>query len=267
MPHGSAALRASGLQHDREWMLVDGRRSPAQFVTQRDAPLLATVSATVTGGESAAVSLHLAAPGHVPLVVGPGAASAARRVRVWRHETVAHDCGDAAAQWFARVLGWPEASLRLVRFDASQRRDCDRHYAGDSGAHTLFADGYPVLIASEQSLTALNERIVTGGGTAIAMNRFRPNVVLTGLPAWDEDHLETIDMGEVRLRLVKPCVRCEVTTTDQATGSRLGEEPLHTLARFRNHADLGGVTFGWNAVVERAGALHSGSAVGLRYRF
>jgi uncharacterized protein YcbX len=58
-----------------------------------------------------------------------------------------------------------------------------------------------------------------------------------------------------------------VTTTDQASGSRLSEEPLNTLARFRNNPDLGGVTFGWNAIVLRAGEINVGDGANLTYRF
>jgi len=99
------------------------------------------------------------------------------------------------------------------------------------------------------------------------MNRFRPNIVLSGLPAWDEDHIDTISIGSATLRLVKPCVRCQVTTTDQHSGARLSEEPLVTLGRFRNNPDLGGVTFGWNAVVEGVGTIRTGASCVVEYRF
>jgi hypothetical protein len=99
------------------------------------------------------------------------------------------------------------------------------------------------------------------------MDRFRANVVVDGLPAWDEDFVDTLRIGEVTLKLVKPCVRCQVTTTDQRTGVVSSEEPLNTLARFRNDPDLGGVTFGWNAVVIRAGLVALGDRVAADYRF
>ena len=147
------------------------------------------------------------------------------------------------------------------------RRDCSRLYAGESGAHTYFADGYPVLLANAASLADLNTRIDGGSHIAIPMNRFRPNLVVEGLPAWDEDHVDILTIGSVVLKLVKPCVRCEVTTTDQATGIRSSDEPLNTLARFRNNADFGGVTFGWNAVVLTPGSVSTGDQVHLEYRF
>ena len=72
----------------------------------------------------------------------------------------------------------------------------------------------------------------------------------------------------VRLRMVKPCTRCQITTTDQDS-ARLGEEPLATLAGYRHNARLGGVTFGMNAiVVEGAGApISTGSEAAIDWNF
>jgi uncharacterized protein len=154
-----------------------------------------------------------------------------------------------------------------VQFHPQQQRTCNAFYAGDSGAHTFFADGYPLLVTNEASLADLNGRIGRSAANALPMNRFRPNLVLRGLAAWDEDHVDEIAIGELRLKLVKPCVRCIITTTDQASGSRLSEEPLNTLARFRNNPDLGGVTFGWNAIVLREGKVACGDTAMVSYRF
>ena len=264
--HVTADLLTTGLRHDREWMLVDCRRQPAQFLSQRELPEMATVTAVVVT-EGGSDTLMLSAPGHEPLAASLTPGSQLRHVRVWNHETQAIDVGDDAANWFSRVLGMPAGHLRLVRYNGDLRRECNRAYAGSSGAHTFFADGYPVLVASESSLADLNGRMGRNGNSVLPMNRFRPNVVLSGLPAWDEDHLETISIGAAVLRLVKPCVRCQVTTTDQRNGERLSEEPLVTLARFRNNPDLGGVTFGWNAVVESAGTVSVGATCVAAYRF
>jgi uncharacterized protein len=180
---------------------------------------------------------------------------------------VALDAGISASEWVAAKLGMNADQLRLVRFHPDMRRECNRLHAGDSGAHTFFADGYPLLVTNIASLADLNQRMQRNAINAMSMNRFRPNIVIDGLPAWDEDHIETITIGEVELKLVKPCVRCEVTTTDQASGARLSEEPLNTLARFRNNPDLGGVTFGWNAVVIKPGQIAIADRATAEYRF
>ena len=105
-------------------------------------------------------------------------------------------------------------------------------------AHAL-ADGYPILVIGAASLDDLNARLAAKGSPALPMNRFRPNVVVTGLDPYDEDHLDTLDRRRRDAALVKPCTRCQVTTTDQAT-ARVGFEPLSTLSTYRRNDALAG---------------------------
>jgi uncharacterized protein YcbX len=226
---------------DREWMVVDG---DGRFVTQRELPRLALITPLVADAR-----LMLTAAGAEPLDVPLDTPSQpSRPVVVWQSAVRGHDEGDAAADWLATRLGRP---LRLVRFDRSERRLCNPAFAGDSGAHTLFADGYPLLVIGTASLADLNARLAAHGSVPLPMNRFRPSLVLGGLAAYDEDHLDTLDAGGTRLRMVKPCIRCTITATDQATAA-VGLEPLPTLAGYRHDAELGGVRFGMNAIVAAA---------------
>ena len=261
--HAHADVLTSGLRHDREWMVVDKRHTPASFLTQRELPAMATLTVLVSSDGG----LLLSCVDDDSFVVPPPASNALLKVKVWAHETVALDGGDAAAAWVAAKLGESASHLRLVRFHPGMRRDCNRLHADDSDAHTFFADGYPLLITSTASLADLNRRMGRNAASAMPMNRFRPNIVIDGLPAWDEDHIDTIVIGELQLKLVKPCVRCEVTTTDQASGARLSDEPLHTLGGFRNNASFGGVTFGWNAVVIKSVHVAIGDQATAAYRF
>jgi uncharacterized protein len=262
--HTSAIVEVTGLVHDREWMLVDTRHTPARFMTQRDYPLLATVRVKV--GEHGA--LHLTCDGGAPITATkPTDKQRLIRVKVWSSEVFGMRADDAAAVWFARLLGLSVDHLALVCFQRDHVRLCNTRYAGDSKAQTFFADGYPVLITNQSSLDDLKARLGQSRDNALPMNRFRPNIVVAGLEPWDEDHIDTITIGEVVLKLVKPCVRCEITTTNQTSGSRLSAEPLDTLARFRNNPDLGGVTFGWNAIVKSAGYLALRDRAEIDYRF
>ena len=223
---------------------------------------MATLTVTVTDNDGLLISHNDDA-----LAVPPPARNALLKVKVWNHETVALDAGDAASEWLNAKLGMARGQLRLVRFHPEMRRDCNRLHAGDSDAHTFFADGYPLLVTNVESLADLNMRMRREATNAMPMNRFRPNVVIAGLPAWDEDHINTLSIGEVVLKLAKPCVRCQVTTTDQLSGAQLSDEPLNTLARFRNNPDFAGVTFGWNAVVLKSGRISVFDRVIAEYRF
>lgn len=228
-----ARLTSTGLAGDRHWMVVhpDGR-----FVTQRECPTLALVHTTLE-----ADALTVARSGARALTLAPGRDGPRLAVEVWGDRCLGIDEGDDAADWFSRHLDRP---VRLVRFDPSRPRPSDPEYAGASPAFSEFADGFALLVVSEASLADLNARLAA----PVPMNRFRPNVVIDAVEAFDEDRLLALKDDGVDLRLVKACTRCQVTTTDQDT-AQVAAEPLRTLAEYRLHPGLGGVTFGQNAIV------------------
>jgi uncharacterized protein len=238
--HESVLLEEAGLAYDREWMFVT---SGGRFLTQREEPGLARVCASVSRGE-----LRLSAEGagqvRVPLDrLGPRS-----EVTVWRDRVSAFDQGDEPAAWISSLLG---RDARLVRIDSAARRRCDPAWTAGADAHSRFSDGYPLLVVSRASLDDLNSRLPA----PLPMNRFRPNIVLDGLPAYGEDAVHEFTAAGLRLRVVKPCTRCSITTTDQAAGVTAGDEPLRTLKSYRWDAALHGVTFGQNTIViEGAGA-------------
>jgi len=249
-----ARLTPTGLEHDREWMVVgaDGR-----FVTQREQPRLALVVPSFDGA-----ALSLSADGAGRVTVPFGCSGEAVVATVWRDRCAAFDQGDEAARWLSALLGRP---LRLVRFDQSRVRLSDVAWTGGFAAPNLFSDGFALLAVSCASLADLNSRLAV----SLPMDRFRPNLVLDGLPAYGEDELGDLVAGPVRLRRVKACTRCRITTTNQATAEVEGDEPLRTLKAYRWDAALHGVAFGQNLVVMggagmllRAGAeLHPGPSV------
>jgi len=232
-------LGATGLQHDREWVIVDPRD---HFLTQRDEPRLALVRTTIETAH-----LRLEAPDREPLRLALDHGGEPRVVTVWRSQNPSFDAGDAAAAWFSSFLARP---VRLVRFDPAHRRLSNREWTGEIEAPNFFSDGYPILVLSRASLADLNGRL----GRELDMARFRPNLVLDGVEPYAEDRIRDIDAGDVVLRLVKPCTRCIITTTDQATGARDGEEPLRTLKSYRFDRQLRGIAFGMNAVIVRGRA-------------
>ena len=245
------AARATdrGFEHDRRWMVVD----PAGgFFTQRSHPRLATIW-TDLGKEA----LSLAAPDvgevEVPLEA-PDAAS--MRVRVWNSVVDAVPVSAQADAWLSDYLG---TACRLVYMPESTQRFSNPTFAG-AGQMVGFADGYAYLIIGEASLADLALRLTARNQKQLPMNRFRPNIVLAGSPAYAEDGFKDITVGEARLRAVKPCGRCEVTTTDQSTGEVRGPEPLATLGTYRN-SDEFGVMFGMNLVTLHGGMVRVGDAV------
>jgi len=255
-------LEDTGLDLDRAWMLVDPQ---GEFVTQRELPQLARVQPTLRGDE-----LVLRAPGMLALHVAVDRVEQPMRVRVWDDSVPAWDLGPLAAQWFSDFAGRP---LRLVRFDPEYRRQSDARWTGPHAAHTAFADGFALLVLSSASLAGLNQRLAQQGAAPVDLRRFRPNLVLGGLQAHDEDSVEALEIdtpqGPVRLQLVKPCARCTIPGVDPDTGTQ-GFEVIDALAGYRADPRMeGAVTFGMNAiVVEGAGfELAVGQAVRAQIAF
>jgi uncharacterized protein YcbX len=238
----AALLIETGLEFDRAWMVVDER---GDMLTQRQLPRMALIQPTLRRSD-----MVLRAPGMLALHIALDTVEAAARVRVWADEVQAYDMGALAAQWFSDFLG---RHARLVRFDPEQKRLSSREWAGSIDAENAFADGFPLLVTSTASLADLNARLAARGRPPVTMQRFRPNLVLDGLQAFDEDHIDEVTIGAdgdtVRIKLVKPCVRCTIPGVDPATGMQ-GHEPGDTLAGFRADARMGGgITFGMNAVI------------------
>lgn len=257
-----AMLTASGLDLDRAWMVVDAQ---GEFLSQREMPRMALIRPTLRTFE-----IVLRAPGMLALHLSIDSVEQPTRVRVWDDVVPAFDMGDVAAQWFSDFLGQP---LRLVRFDPEHRRLSSLKWTGGVEATNLFSDGFPLLVTSEAALDDLNARLVAAGHAAVGMERFRPNLVLRGVDAFDEDHLRelriTTAQGTARLRLVKPCARCPIPDVDPATG-QVSRGVGDVLQTFRSDPRLAGaVTFGMNAIVLDGGGqmLRVGQSVAADFAF
>lgn len=229
-----ARLTETGFAHDREWLVVTPEY---RFLTQRERPLLAQIEPAISDGQ-----LVLRKPNGPELSLPLDLTGPEVEVTIWRTKAAAFDAGEHAAAWLTGHMGKP---ARLVRFDKRQKRISDSNWTGDVEALVQFADAYPWLLISQGSLDELNRRMTQ----PLPMNRFRPNIVVDGLPPFGEDSVDEFISGEVRLKVVKPCDRCVVTTTDQFTGERMGEEPLKALKEFRFDRNLRGVLFGQNLIL------------------
>jgi uncharacterized protein YcbX len=241
-----AEVEPRGLRYDRRFMIVDGTGT---FVTQRTEPRLTGIEVTLDEERG---SLMLSASGCSVLRLALTPREGERvKVQVWRDEVDALHAGEEAARWVSVFLGAP-ASLVFMPDAVERPVRPDLARVGD---HVSFADAFPMLVTTTDSLDDLNARL----DRPLPMNRFRPNVVVSGCTPWEEDHWQRARIGVVPLRLPKACDRCVVTTTDQITGER-GVEPLRTMATFRKWADSK-VYFGVNAVPDARGTIAVGDRV------
>lgn len=228
-----SVLTRQGLKYDRRWMLVD---SDGIFLTQRSNPKMALLQPRIESEQlivedrsvpSSFISLPLNLDkNHTPTI----------STKVWDDECDAVPVSTEADQWFSEAL---KTHCRLVYMPESTHRQVDLNYAQPADI-TSFSDGFPYLITSESSLQDLNSRL----GTPVRIERFRPNLVVSGSLPWDEDNWLKFAIGNAHFYSTKPCGRCQVITIDPLTAT-IGKEPLQTLATFRRQGNK--VLFGLNA--------------------
>ena len=284
-------LTEAGLDLDRAWMIVDAQ---GRFVTQREHPRLALVQPDLRAAGS---ELRLRAPGMLALHLQVDVVEAPVRVRVWDDEVPAYDMGDLAAQWFTDYLAQDAsgtgssaalqggssvpspaspARYRLVRFDPEHRRLSSLKWTGGVEALNQFSDGYPILVLSQAAIDDLNRRLQAAGHPAVDARRFRPNVLLEGFGAHDEDRVgplqvqtDVADANGAELTPVKPCPRCPVPNIDPDT-ARSHPGVGDAMQAYRQDPRVGGaITFGMNVIVTRGDGqvLKVGQAVRADYRF
>lgn len=249
VPVDTATVRLDGLSGDRRFMIVepDGR-----FITQRELQALARIEATAVGE-----SLHLEMEGRQ--LFASFEPEDRLDVTIWDcpvNAAVADEAvNDVLSDWLARPV-------KLVHMDAAAYRAEGEEWAG-SPAPVGFADGFPVLVTTTGSLADLNRTLVAKGQEPVGMDRFRTNILVSCEEPWEEDFWQAIEVGGIVFDLVKPCARCIMTTQDQATGERIGGNPIQGLAEKRMSADrrVPGVLFGWNAVPRGESEIRLGDAV------
>jgi uncharacterized protein YcbX len=178
-------------------------------------------------------------------------AGATRPVVIWRDTCPAVDQGDEVAGWLSDFL---HANCRLVRMADDFVREVDPTYASSPADQVGFADGFPCLLIAEESLADLNSRLAE----PLPMNRFRPNIVISGGVPFGEDHVGRLRIGEIVFYAPKACARCTITTVDQATGET-GKEPLRTFATFRRAQRS--VLFGQNLIHATTGTIRVGDSM------
>lgn len=233
-----------GLANDRRFMVI---KPDGNLLSQRQKPFMAQIEVSID-----ADGLSMSAPGHEPLRVVPTGAGDVRDVTLWDTPCKVVDQGASSAAWLSAVL---ETEAHLVAMAEGYERPVHPMLPRELNGTLLFADAAPLLVVSEASLEDLNARLPS----PLPMDRFRPNIVVSGCEPYAEDDWEQIRVGDVELTRVIPCGRCSITTTDQATGER-GKEPLRTLATYRKHEVFGPI-FGTYYAHRATGRIAAGDPV------
>ncbi|MDR3687946.1 MAG: MOSC domain-containing protein [Fimbriimonas sp.] len=238
----TTGVERRGLRFDRRWMLVD---SEGMFLTQRSDTRLALFRIKIDDD-----GLILSHPGtgtrHVPYKP----TGERRSVQVWKSVCEGVQVSAELDEWFADLLN---QQCSLVYMPDDSLRETSREFTQE-GDIVGFADAFPILVLGESSMAGLNEKLEM----PLPVNRFRPNIIVSGWEPHAEDGWARLQVSDVSLRFAKKCGRCSVTATDQDTGE-VGVEPLKTLATYRK--DGFNVMFGAYYVPEREGPISVGHSI------
>ncbi len=237
------AVTDTGLAFDRQFVVCD---TNGKFLTARTQPQLLNIQASLLQE-----SLIISAPESEPLIVNyTSMESHYDSITVWKDRIDAAYCGKAAEQWFSHLLQQP---CRLYFFGSQSHRPV----AENPKNQIAFADGYPLLLISQASLTELNEHCKS----TVVMGQMRPNLVVDNTTPYAEDSWKRIRIGTVEFKVAKPCGRCILTTTDPDTLERNPDrEPLSVLKKYRKGSD-GEAHFGQNLIALNRGVISQGDKV------
>lgn len=241
-----------GFEHDRRWMLIDAN---GRFISQREAAAMACLHCSPSRPDEAPGGFRVTDIRDNDAIDLPWRLDGGetQRASVWSDEVDILTAPVEVSAWFADRLG---ITCALVFMPDSTHRAVDPTYA--TGITSL-SDGFPFLIISQASLDDLNNRMPE----RLSMDRFRPNIIVAGGSAFQEDGWSDIAIGGAHFSLVKPCARCAIPTIDQRTGER-GKEPTRTLASYRRRVTDAGavkVEFGMNAIAGRDQVVRSGDMI------
>jgi uncharacterized protein YcbX len=241
-PLQAAQMDRFGLAGDRRWMLVD---ESGRFQSQRHLPAMALLEVSLLDG-----GLRLRYQGQDIAVETPDPGGQRLIVRVWEDTVAASLAATAVNDWLSERFAQP---LRLVYYPDDAMRGVEPGYAPSSQLLN-FADGFPLLIVSQESLDRLNERLPA----PVPMDRFRPNLVISGAQPHAEDGWRSLRIGAATISLLKPCSRCAVPSIDQHTAAR---DPLinRALAQYRRRAGV--IYFGMNAIAGAGASFSLGDTV------
>lgn len=244
IPLTSVEIGPQGFLNDRRWIIVDGA---GEKLTQREQPRLARVDVILADG---ALTLSSAGHGSVTISVDERPTQS-QRVNVWGDDSPGLIEHGGACDWISSYLG---LEAKILRFDDGDRREVGETWGGTSGATIQFPDCTPLHVTTLSSLAALNEWRREEGIGDSPMDRFRPNIVLSGTEAWEEDSWPALSgPNGIRLDVVRPTSRCRTTLVDQGTADVEANGNLHVLTKhrlFKNYVGRPGAFFGVQTLVE-----------------
>ena len=232
----SSNLSPFGLNYDRRWMIVDDK---GLFVSQREHSKMATIKTAIIDGQL------MLSNNQDQIAVPNSDKNDQITVTVWKDTVMASHVCEKVDKWLSDKLN---ISCRLVYMHNQVQRQIDEDFAAPN-QYVSFADGFPLLVISQASIDDLNSRL----DTFVSVDRFRPNMIVSGTTAFAEDHWQDLSINNIDFKAVKPCSRCIMPSINQQTGVQDQVKMLSTLNKYRKFDKK--IKFGQNLIFKDANLI------------
>ena len=231
---GHAQIITTGLVGDRDFAVIDEN---GRMLTARECPILLEVEAKIMDD-----MIHFKCKGDFITVPRKIGSSKTRTGILFGQSVGGLELDNCIRKWFSKCMG---VSCHVVEINAVYMRQME----GQS-IDITYTDAAPILLTSEASLRDLNNRMTL----AVGMNRFRPNIVVNGGNAFEEDDWKSLKIGSCEFEISHHCPRCILTTIDPShPGKGISKEPLKTLSTFRKSGNE--VNFGVYLIPKKMGII------------
>lgn len=243
-----AQIEMQGLAWDRRFMLVDEN---GKFITQRTRPDLTRFRLSIQPDGFLVEDTH---SGQKKTLSSSTELGKSIAVEIWEDHLDARMVLDDWSEWFSQLL---QESVFLVHLTDSSPRFVKEKYQTSLSKESSFADALPILLCSEASYEAVEKQM----GGQIDRLRFRPNIIVRGSRAFEEDTWKQIQVGNVQLFGAKPCARCQLITVHPQQGT-IQKEVLTALSQIRKIGNK--VYFGQQFVPQILGKLAVGDRISVQ---
>lgn len=194
-------LNDNGLR-DRTFMIITPEK---QFITGRSHPKVVQVQPRFEDGK-----MILSAPAMPDITVDFQGIKTNNTMGavVWGETVDTVDCGEEVSKWLSNFLLGQDSGLSLVyyynKLPTRGVRPKNRIFSSTKNDTGALHDATSFMLMNEKSLEDLNSKLES----PVPVTQFRPNFMVKGPAAFEEDNWKWVRIGNVVLNYCQPCTRC-----------------------------------------------------------
>ena len=199
-----------GFENDRYYAIVN---SDNKIITARENPKLLKLQSEIVNDEKLKISFN-----NRFRIVYLNSNTKECKISIFKNITTGKVFENEINIWISENL---KSESRLAKIDFKNLRN-------NNGVKISFNDCYPIHLITYESFKTLSKKLEN----QIEINRFRPNIIVSGFKAFEENKWKKIKIGECEFEVISNTERCSLITINPLSGKKeLNQEPLRTLAK------------------------------------